>query len=522
MTSSLPLRIRSASRSASKSELRRSVAALSIVVALAAACSGGDDATSSTPGTADGAPVATDFPMATVDSTLTTADTTEPSEPATTRPLPAGVDERSLSGGAGTVFNDSSDAFAQGLPTLTRVERRAFAVGNSFFNENWVTAPASTDGRDGLGPLLNAQSCSTCHFKDGRGEPPVDADDPTRGLLLRISVPGPDGEPIPLENYGNQIQDRSILDVPAEGTIEITTTEIVGSFADGTPYTLSSPAYSIVDLAYGPIPDEVMISPRVAPAVFGSGLLEAVSAETVIAAADPDDADGDGISGRANMLPTADGESVLGRFGWKANAPSVEAQTADAFVGDVGITSSLHPDQNCTEAQADCLAAATGGDPELDDNKLQRVTFYTRTLAVPARRDVDDPATTAGEALFTELGCSSCHTPTGQTGASDIEALANQTIHPYTDLLLHDMGDGLADGRPDFDATGTEWKTPPLWGIGLVETVNGHTRFLHDGRARDLTEAILWHGGEASASQDAFRNLTAGERDALIAFLESL
>jgi len=468
--------------------VRRYVVALVVFVAIAAACSGGGDDASG--------PTSTDVPVTLVD--------------------------RQLSGGTGTVFNDSSDAFAQGIPTLTRIERRAFAVGNSFFNENWVTAPASTDGRDGLGPLLNAQSCSSCHFKDGRGEPPVDADDPTRGLLLRLSIPGPDGDPIPLGNYGNQLQDRSNLDVPAEGTIVITTTEIPGAFADGTPFSLLSPTYSIADLAYGPVPDDIMISPRVAPAVFGSGLLEAISADTILDASDPGDSDGDGISGRPNMLPTADGGTVLGRFGWKANAPTVEAQTADAFLGDVGITSSLHPDQNCTEAQAECLAAVTGGDPELDDNKLQRVTFYTRTLAVPARRDVGDPITDEGEALVTQLGCASCHTPTVETGESEIEALADQTIHPYTDLLLHDMGDGLADDRPDFDASGTEWKTPPLWGIGMVETVNGHTRFLHDGRARNLTEAILWHGGEGVAAQAAFVALPVDQRDALIAFLESL
>ena len=437
-------------------------------------------------------------------------------------PVLASSDERAASGGEGTVFNDSSDAFAQGIGTLTRTERRAFAVGNSFFNENWVTAPASTVGRDGLGPLLNAQSCSSCHFKDGRGAPPVDANDPTRGLLLRLSVPGPDGEPVPLENYGNQLQDRAIQGVPAEGTIVITTEDVPGAFADGTPYSLQSPTYSIADAAYGPIPDDVMISPRVAPGVFGSGLLEAIPAETITAAADPDDADGDGISGRPNMLQATNGVSVLGRFGWKANAASVEQQSADAFVGDVGITSSLHADQNCTPAQVECLAAASGGDPELDDSKLQRVTFYTRTLAVPARRDVGTVATDRGEEIFTEIGCSSCHTPTVRTGPSDIAALADQVIHPFTDLLLHDMGEGLADDRPDGDATGSEWKTPPLWGIGLIETVNGHTRFLHDGRARDLSEAILWHGGEAADAQAAFTGLPEDQRSALIAFLESL
>jgi CxxC motif-containing protein (DUF1111 family) len=427
-----------------------------------------------------------------------------------------------LSGGEGTVFNDSSDAFAQGMPTLTREERRAFAVGNSFFTQNWVTAPSSTAGRDGLGPLLNAQSCSSCHFKDGRGAPPLTADDPQRGLLLRLSVPGPDGEPVALENYGDQLQDRSINGVPAEGTMVITYDEVQGTYADGTPYTLLAPSYSIGSPAYGPIPDDVMISPRVAPAVFGVGLLQAVPEATITAAVDPDDSDGDGISGRPNHAPDESGEMVLGRFGWKANVATVNQQNTNAFQGDIGITSTLRPDQECTAAEAACHDAPTGGAPEIDDQKVQRVEFYTRTLAVPARRDVSEPAAVQGEKLFTSIGCSSCHTPEMQTGDSDITALRDQTIRPYTDLLLHDMGQGLADDRPDGDATGTEWRTAPLWGIGLVETVNGHTRFMHDGRARDLTEAVLWHGGEAADAQNRFRQLSAAERAALISFLESL
>ena len=437
----------------------------------------------------------------------------------TERPSDAAL---ALSGGEGTVFNDSSDAFAQGMPTLTREERRAFAVGNSFFTQNWVTAPSSTAGRDGLGPLLNAQSCSSCHFKDGRGAPPLNADDPQRGLLLRLSVPGPDGTPVPLDNYGDQLQDRSINGVAPEGSMVITYDEVQGTYADGTAFQLLAPTYSVGTPAYGPIPDDVMISPRVAPAVFGVGLLQAVPEETVVAAADPEDSDGDGISGRPNHAPDESGDMVLGRFGWKANVATVNQQNTNAFHGDIGITSTLRPDQGCTSAETECQSAPTGGSPEIDDQKVQRVEFYTRTLAVPARRNVSDAAAVEGEALFGSIGCSSCHTPEMQTGDSDIAALADQTIRPYTDLLLHDMGPGLADNRPDGDATGTEWRTAPLWGIGLVETVNGHTRFMHDGRARDLTEAVLWHGGEAAAAQDRFRRLSAAQRAALISFLESL
>lgn len=208
--------------------------------------------------------------------------------------------------------------------------------------------------------------------------------------------------------------------------------------------------------------------------------------------------------------------------GRQANVPTVEQQNAGAFNGDIGVTSSLFPDQPCAPGADACAAAPGGGDPEVDDEKLDRVTFYTRALAVPSRRRVTDDAVVRGEQLFRTAGCAACHTPTLQTGGSDIAGLADQTIHPYTDLLLlHDMGPELADGRPDGDASGREWRTPPLWGIGLVETVNGHTRFLHDGRARDLSEAILWHGGEGQTAKRRFVKMPEVDRDALIAYLES-
>ncbi len=436
-------------------------------------------------------------------------------------PRPTDV-ELALSGGDATAFAEGATAFSQSVPDLSREDQRAFSVGNNFFNDNWVTAPASTTGRDGLGPLFNAQSCSSCHLFDGRGSPPTSDDDPERGLLLRLSVPGPDGQPVPEPNYGGQLQDRAINGVPAEGSIVITYDEVTGTYADGTGYTLSAPTYSIGDLGYGPLADDVMISPRVAPAVFGTGLLEAVDEATVLALADPDDADGDGISGRPNMVVTADGALVLGRFGWKANVPTVNDQNAGAFLGDIGITTPLHLVDDCTTAQAECSEAINGGTPEVDELKLQRVTFYTRTLAVPARRDVGSADTDAGSALFDSSGCSSCHMAELTTGVADVEHLSEQTIRPYTDLLLHDMGPALADGRPDQLATGSEWRTAPLWGIGLVDDVNGHTRFLHDGRARSIEEAILWHGGEAANSQAAFVALNASQRRQLLMFLESL
>jgi CxxC motif-containing protein (DUF1111 family) len=449
---------------------------------------------------------------------------TEGSEPRGTVAAPS-AEQLALSGGETTVFDDSKDAFARSAPNLSAQERAAFSVGNNFFNDNWVTAPASTDARDGLGPLFNAQSCSSCHSHDGRGQPPTKADDPELGLLLRLSVPDPaGGAPLPDPVYGGQLQDRSINGVAKEGMIRITTDEVVGTYADGSSYTLARPRYDIVDLGYGPPSPDLMISPRVAPAVFGVGLLEAVPEQDVVAAADPDDANGDGISGRPNrVVDPATGKEALGRLGWKANVATVEAQVTGAFHGDIGIASTLAPGQGCTPTQTACNAAIAGGTPEIDDAKVGRVVFYDRTLAVPARRHVEDPDNAKGAQLFTEIGCAACHTTELHTAKDGpIAALNDQTIRPYTDLLLHDMGEGLADDRPDGAATGTEWRTAPLWGIGLTKTVSRHTRFLHDGRARDLTEAVLWHGGEAAGAQQRFRELSAEDRRRLVGFLESL
>lgn len=430
--------------------------------------------------------------------------------------------DRALSGGEGTVDDTTGNAFALALKTLPSSERRAFQVGNSFFNRNWVTAPASATGRDGLGPTFNAQSCSSCHLHDGRGRPPEGPRDPERGLLLRLSA---GDAPRPLRFYGSQLQDRAIAGVPAEGRIRISRRPVRGRYGDGTPFELQAPRYAVADGAFGPLPRDAQISPRVAPAVFGVGLLEAVPEAAVLEHADPADRDGDGISGRPNRVGGERGSGggpVLGRFGWKANAATVKQQSASAFTGDIGITSPLFDEENCPPGQRACARARTGGSPEIDARTLERVTFYTRTLAVPARRSVGSSVTDAGERTFARIGCGSCHLPELRTGDSDVKGLRDQLIRPYTDLLLHDMGPGLADGRPDGQATGSEWRTAPLWGIGLVPVVNRHTRFLHDGRARGLEEAILWHDGEGRASRERFRRLPARERRELVEFLESL
>lgn len=458
-------------------------------------------------------------------SWVSSAEAETPFSPATDRDWllaqPIGIDL----GGAGSRPLSHDRAFTFPIANLDRGDQRAFFFGNRLFNTNWTRAPGSVEIFDGLGPVFNRVSCSGCHLLDGRGRTPETEGAPMLSMLVRLSVPGTSstGGPRPHPTYGDQLNDRSILGVPAEGRAVITYTEDPGRYADGEAYSLRTPSYRFEDLAFGPLGDDIMISPRVAPSVIGLGLLEAVPEETILALADPDDADGDGISGRPNFPWDAiAGNSALGRFGWKANTPSLRQQNARAANGDIGITTSLFPVDNCTSTQETCGTAAIHQGPEMSDRFLDRLTLYTRVLAVPDRRQALDPAIIEGEALFRAVGCASCHMPTLVTGDHPVAALAEQRIHPFTDLLLHDMGNGLADGRPDFLADGREWRTPPLWGIGLVETVNGHTEFLHDGRARNLAEAILWHGGEADAARAAFTAMPRTEREALLAFLASL
>lgn len=350
--------------------------------------------------------------------------------------------------------------------------------------------------------------------------------EPESGFLIRTALKERTltGSSLPDPNYGGQLQDFSIDGVPAEGTIVVTYTEIAGTFADGTPYSLRQPTYTIENLPYGDLASDVSFSPRIANQMIGLGLLEAISEDALLGFADPNDANGDGISGRPNYVWDAlNNREAMGRFGWKANQPNLIQQAAGAFNGDMGITTSLFSSQSCTAVQADCVAMASGGDPEISDEELLLVAFYSGSLAVPAQRNADNAQVQRGEQLFMDAQCSSCHIPETTTGIHPtIPQLSNQTIHPFTDLMLHDMGEGLADGQDNFQASGSEWRTAPLWGIGLFGTVNGHTYYLHDGRARDLSEAILWHGGEAQASRDAYINLSSADREALLAFLKSI
>lgn len=416
------------------------------------------------------------------------------------------------------------NAFALPAPNLNGKELRDFAFGNRLFNTNWVIAGASTTKFDGLGPLFNRVSCSACHVRDGRGRPPLE-DGLMDSMLVRISVPDPLATDSPRAHpvYGDQIQDRSIPGVDPEARIVIEWEETAGEYADGETYSLRRPVVTIADAAYGPLPENLKMSPRVAQGMVGLGLLEAISEKSILALADPQDDNGDGVSGRPNLVLDVESQKqVIGRFGWKANQPSLRQQVAGAAAGDIGITSSIFPEDGCTSAQKTCKTSPNGGKPELSDSFLDRLVLYTQTLAVPHRRDADDPRSARGELLFHEAGCAACHVPTFQTGEHELAALSNQTIHPFTDLLLHDMGPGLADNRPDFKANGQEWRTSPLWGLGLIPTVNDHDLLLHDGRARGIAEAILWHGGEGEVARERFRHMSELDREALIKFLQSL
>jgi CxxC motif-containing protein (DUF1111 family) len=426
-------------------------------------------------------------------------------------------------GGAATVDDFSVNAFGHAAPNIPDEKQMQFVTGNAFFKRNWVIAPSSTVELDGLGALFNAKSCSSCHFLDGKGEPDFEKGQ-SSALLFRLSVPDEGNKTKPEPTYGNQFNHLSILGVKEEGQVKIEYEEIEGTYADGQKYSLRKPNYTFTDLNYGAMQQDVMISPRVAPHIIGLGLLEAIDETHILASSDPEDKNNDGISGRPNYVKNVMTDSLeLGRFGWKANEPNVKQQVAAAFQGDMGLSSSLFPNQNHTEKQKDAAAALNGGEPEISDDILDRVTIYSQVLAVPKRREAKTEKVVKGQQIFTQLGCNQCHKPSFTTTEhKEIASFNQQTIFPYTDLLLHDMGPALADNRADGQASGSEWRTPPLWGIGLVKTVNGHTTLLHDGRARNVEEAILWHGGEAEKAKSKFKSLSQSERKKLISFVNSL
>lgn len=415
---------------------------------------------------------------------------------------------------------------------ISKAQELEFWTGFSLFRDPWVIAPSSTKDRDGLGPLFNARSCVACHDAGGRSKVHEEGEFLPTTLLIRLGSTDPNNisvDPV----YGGQLQPR-VIDydrarlpekVKSEGSVKLQFTEIEGTFADGSIYRLQKPHYQLSKLGYGELAEHIGLSPRHAPNVFGMGMLDAISDADLLAQEDVEDSDGNGISAKYNRVTNVvSGKKELGRFGFKAKHPSLEQQVAGAFRGDIGITSTLFPDEACTETQTSCqIAAKLGGHQsvEIPDKLLQLVDDFSRFLAVPPARGLKEKL--EGRELFYQLGCQQCHTPSYITDAEyPIKEMAGQVIWPYTDLALHDMGEGLADGVYEFSANGREWRTPPLWGIGLQQAYTGQGRYLHDGRARSIEEAILWHGGEAAASQQAYTNLSKEQRTQLLAFLSAI
>lgn len=393
-------------------------------------------------------------------------------------------------------------ALTRPMPGLTPAQRLELSVGRSFFRSPWVSAPSTTTARDGLGPRFNAHSCVACHSNNGRGATPYGGET-NHGLLLRLSEAAADR---PHSRLGYQLQTRSTAGTASEGAFRVRFESRTVTFSDGYRVTLRHPIFSVVDNAGNAVPD-VAVSPRLAPPLVGIGLLAAVPDDALTALADAQDSNGDGISGRINRVPNAStGGEAIGRFGWKAGQPSVAQQVAAAFEADIGISSA--PRQGTT------------GEPEISGRLLAAVGNYIVHLAIPAFDGAEKQV--QGWQLFRHAGCHGCHTPTLQTGPHGVEQLADRTFHPYTDLLLHAMGEGLADHRREHGADSREWRTAPLWGVGLCRTIAVECAFLHDGRARTLLEAILWHGGEAQPAANAVLAMNADERSALIRFLESL
>jgi len=436
-------------------------------------------------------------------------------------PVMDNLESEWLSGGSQTAYDEGSGSFSHMFSGMSAMQNRIHEVGDGQFAATFVTAPAPLN--PGLGPIFNNVSCSSCHVSDGRGKVPGTGES-AANMLFRISIPGTGehGNPVPVPGFGDQLQTRSTLSVVPEGDVIITYTEQNYTFSDGAQYSLRKPDYKFTKLYTG-IPANTLLSPRVAAPVFGLGLLEAVSEADILKRADPGDADNDGIKGQANYVwDVLQKKRVLGRFGWKANQPSILQQVGAAYNGDIGITNFLFPKES-SEGQTQFSSIPGQGNYELSDSLLYSVEFYVGTLAVPVRRNVTGPAVQQGKALFTKTGCIKCHVADLRTNVNvAFPQVSNQLIHPFTDLLLHDMGDGLADNRPDFEASGRQWRTAPLWGIGLTKKVNNHTNFLHDGRARNLMEAIMWHDGEALNAKNSVAMLSAAERNALITFLESL
>lgn len=421
-------------------------------------------------------------------------------------------------GGETTTHTRDASSFLRAAENLSPERRGTFEAGFALFDVPW-THGGSAD-RDGLGPTYVGTSCQSCHFRGGRGAPPP-AGQPMTSMLVRLSVPLERGGLGPDPRYGDQLQNRAVPGVTPEGWFSVSFESTQSAFDDGEPFELLTPSFQANALGYGPLPDGTRLSARVAQPMIGLGLLAAIAEGDLEALEDPDDVDGDGVRGRLHLHDGPEGPTI-GRYGWKANQTDLAQQTASAFLGDMGITSPLRPTDDCPPLQVECAANASA-ELDIDPARFDAVVFFSHLVAVPHRPNAQDPDVLRGKGVFQAVGCATCHVPSFRTGPlPGYPELEDQLIFPYTDLLLHDMGAGLADERPDGDASGRDFRTPPLWGIGVVDDVSGHARLLHDGRARSIEEAILWHGGEAQGARDAFTHLSGADRRALLDFVDSL
>ncbi len=440
-----------------------------------------------------------------------------------------------LSAGDFTLDRADEHAYSEPAAALTSRQRQEFMVGRNIFNRQWASV-VSLNGDWGLGPTFIADRCSVCHVHVGRGAPPASSSEQLLSMLVRVSLPGADehGGPKPHPNYGDQFQNRSLdgrnVDVayagepvPAEASLYLDWEEHDVAYADGEIVTLRKPKLRIEKLNFGPLSDAVMLSLRIAPPIFGLGLLEAVPESTILNIARAQQAKG--YNGRPNYVwDEATHQMAFGRYGWKSNVASLTHQVAAAAIGDMGLASRWFPDQNCPRVQETCGRQLPGNVPEIGGFEIDSLVLWLRGLAVPARRTIDEAEFRRGEALFNAAHCAVCHVPELKTASAfaPLPQLANQTLHAYTDLLLHDMGEELADGRPDFKAGPRDWRTQSLWGLGLSHRVSAGEALLHDGRARSVSEAILWHGGEAETARELFRQMSDAERQSLVRFVEAI
>jgi CxxC motif-containing protein (DUF1111 family) len=431
--------------------------------------------------------------------------------------------EALTAGPMATTTERSERALMQPVADLSAEGTGMFTLGRNHMRAQWVFYWFEK-GEWGAGPTFNASACTECHVNHGRGAPNVGGK-AAHAMIVRLSLPGvgEHGGPLPHPAYGDQLQTRGVPGVvPAEGIVELTWEPSTVTLADGTAVELRRPRIAFRDLQFGHLDDTVLTSLRAAPPLVGLGLLDAVPDATLEALAARPAVDG--IRGRVNHVHDLAARATrIGRYGHKANTPNLRQQIAAAFFGDIGVSSDLFPEQNCPGPQDVCRIQMAAGKPELGQQRWNAIEHHLRHAAVPARRDIDRPDVRRGEQLFAQAKCAACHLPQLETGnVPGSAALSRQIVRAYTDLLLHDMGEGLADGRPDFEAGPRDWRTAPLWGLGLARTINGETTLLHDGRARSVSEAILWHGGEAAVARDAFRSMDRDARAALVAFVESL